>query len=99
MNTYFKVSGKLIKVFHTDLLYAQSVKDYILICTTHGNYLTHMTMKYLTELLPPGIFLRVHRSYLINKFHVDRLDKMILKIGNEVLPIGHNFSDTMILID
>jgi DNA-binding LytR/AlgR family response regulator len=32
--TYFKVSGKLVKVFHADLLYVQSVKDYLQICTT-----------------------------------------------------------------
>lgn len=89
--TYFKVSGKLVKVLHADFLYAQSVKDYIQICTTRGNYLTHMTMKYLDELLPGDIFTRVHRSYLINKNFVSQLDKNGLKIGNELIPVGDNY--------
>lgn len=89
--TYFKVSGRLLKVFHADLLYAQSVKDYILISTTGGNYLTHMTMKYLNSLLPANPFLRVHRSYIVNKTHVNIINRMNLKIGSEVIPIGDNY--------
>jgi DNA-binding LytR/AlgR family response regulator len=89
--TYFKVSGKLVKVHHTNLLYAQSVKDYILICTKSGNYLTHMTMKYLADLLPADTFVRIHRSYLVNKQAIDVIEKMNLKVGAETLPIGENY--------
>lgn len=89
--TYFKVSGKLIKVFHDELLYAQSVKDYILIHTNTGNFLTHMTMKHLVDLLPDENFARIHRSYLINTNAIDVLDKSSLNIGNDVIPIGQNY--------
>lgn len=89
--TYFKVSGKLVKVFHADLMFAQSVKDYILINTTKGNYLTHLTMKHLNELLPAEIFIRVHRSYVVNKTYVNLIGKGSLKIGNEVIPVGDNY--------
>jgi len=91
--TYFKVSGKLIKVMHADLMYVQSVKDYILLNTTQGNYLTHMTMKFLTELLPTDSFVRVHRSYLINKNHISIINRAQLSIGNEVIPIGENYRE------
>jgi DNA-binding LytR/AlgR family response regulator len=91
--TYFKVSGKLIKVMHADLRYAQSVKDYILLNTTQGNYLTHMTMKFLTELLPTDSFVRVHRSYLINKNCITTINRAQLNIGNEVIPIGENYKE------
>jgi len=89
--TYFKVSGRLIKVPHSELLYAQSVKDYILLCTTKGNHLTHMTMKYLTELLPFPEFLRVHRSYLVNRACINLVDKSSMQVGAEVIPIGENY--------
>jgi len=89
--TYFKVSGRLQKVFHADLVYAQSVKDYILLCTTKGNYLTHMTMKYLDSILPVNLFLRIHRSYIVNKTKVTVIDKTTLKVANEALPIGDNY--------
>jgi DNA-binding LytR/AlgR family response regulator len=89
--TYFKVSGKLVKVMHADLRYAQSVKDYILLNTTQRNYLTHMTMRYLSDLLPSDLFVRVHRSYLVNKDHVCMMNRMQLKIGNDAIPVGENF--------
>jgi two-component system LytT family response regulator len=89
--TYFKVSGRLIRIFHADLLYAQSMKDYILICTRSGNHLTHMTMKYLAELLPSPPFLRVHRSYLVNLAVVDQVGKNSIRVNDEIIPVGENY--------
>jgi DNA-binding LytR/AlgR family response regulator len=91
--TYFKVSGKLVKVLHTDLLYAQSVKDYIQLRTTRGSLLTHMTMKNLAELLPRQNFVRVHRSYLVNIKHIDRLEKNSVMIADAEIPVGENYRD------
>jgi len=89
--SYFKVSGRLIKIMHADLLYAQSVKDYVQLCTPYKNYLTHMTMKYLCELLPVDTFIRVHRSYLINKNHIKTVGRLAIKIGDEEIPVGDNY--------
>lgn len=89
--SYFKVSGQLIKVMHNELLYAQSIKDYIQLHTTKGRYLTHMTMKYLSELLPSSRFLRVHRSYLINRSYVERIDRNMVVIKDEKIPVGDNY--------
>lgn len=93
--TYFKVSGRLIKILHADLLYAQSVKDYILLSTANGNHLTHMTMKYLNELLPFPGFLRVHRSYLVNPTHISRFDKNSIQVGAEIIPVGENYKGNL----
>lgn len=89
--TYFKVSGRLLKVLHDDLLFAQSIKDYIRLTTRQGNYLTHMTMKYLQGLLPHDTFIRVHRSYLVNKAYVTAIDRIQLEIGKEKVPIGAKY--------
>jgi DNA-binding LytR/AlgR family response regulator len=89
--SYFKVSGRLIKVMHANLLYAQSVKDYVQLCTPNKNYLTHMTMKYLCGLLPADTFIRVHRSYLVNKNYIDTVGRSAIKIGDEEIPVGDNY--------
>ncbi|WP_345949317.1 LytTR family DNA-binding domain-containing protein [Mucilaginibacter sp. PAMB04274] len=89
--TYFKVSGQLIKVMHSELMYAQSIKDYIQLHTTKGSYLTHMTMKYLSELLPISTFVRVHRSYLINTSYAERINRNCVLIGTEQIPVGENY--------
>jgi len=97
--TYFKVSGRLIKVQHNDILYAQSVKDYILLCTKTGNLLTHMTMKYLSGLLPSPPFSRIHRSCLVNRMFVNMVDRNSVKVGAEILPVGENYRDGLEGID
>lgn len=96
--TYFKVSGKLVKVMHTELLYAQSVKDYILLKTTKGNLLTYMTMKNLAGLLPADTFIRVHRSYLVNMNHIEVIDKNRLKVAGTDITVGENYRENLQLI-
>ena len=95
--TYFKVSGHLIKVMHDDLLLARSIKDYILLQTKNGSYLTHMTMKYISELLPAASFARVHRSYLVNRAYIDAIDKHSIRIGGASIPIGESYRNSDII--
>jgi DNA-binding LytR/AlgR family response regulator len=89
--TYFKVSGNLVKIMHDDLLLAKSVKDYIQLKTKQGKHLTHMTMKNLEALLPADMFIRVHRSYLVNRKAITLLGRQHLEVGNERIPIGENY--------
>ena len=89
--TYFKVAGNLVKIMHTDLLMARSVKDYLLLKTKQGNHLTHMTMKNLEALLPAEMFMRVHRSYLVNRQAITLLGRQHLQVGNEQIPLGENY--------
>lgn len=89
--SYFKVNGKMVKVEHKDIIYAQSIKDYIIINTLKGNYIIHMTMKYLAELLPDTGFRRVHRSFLISLPHVTSIGRNEIELHQVKIPIGENF--------
>ncbi len=91
--TYFKVSGKLVKVEHGNILYAQSIKDYVMIYTVSGNLIVHMTMKYLNELLPESLFIRVHRSYLVNQSHISVIAKNQIQLNDIEIPIGESYRD------
>lgn len=90
---YFKVDGKMTKLMHKDILYAQSFKDYIIIKTIHGKYITHMTMKYLTELLPVKLFKRVHRSFLVGTSHIKTISRSEIEIDNMQIPIGESYKE------
>jgi DNA-binding LytR/AlgR family response regulator len=94
--TYFKVSGKLVKVEHHHILYAQSIKDYIILYTLSGNLIVHMTMKYLNELLPASLFIRVHRSYLVNHSYMSVIGKSQIHLNEIVIPIGEHYKDMLI---
>lgn len=93
--SYFKVNGRMIRVEHADILYAQSVKDYVMIYTNKEKYMTHMTTKYLSDLLPASNFRRVHRSFLVNLDHVTSFRRNELGIGGITIPIGDNYKLNM----
>lgn len=89
--SYFKINGRLVKLNHEEFIYACSKKDYIILRTKHNSHLTHMTMKYLIELLPKEMFCRVHRSYLINRRHINVIGNGIIEVGAFKIPIGKNY--------
>lgn len=90
--TYFKISGKLIKLMHNDILYVQSIKDYLLIHTINdNNVIVHMTMKYLVELLPAASFSRIHRSYMVNNTHIRLISRNYINIAGEEIPVGESY--------
>jgi len=96
--TYFKVDGRLVRIEHETLVYAQSIRDYVIIHTTRGNYITHMTMKYLAGLLPENAFIRVHRSYLIGVAHITGLDNNQALLGEACIPIGESFRKEVFML-
>lgn len=89
--SYFKVSGKMLKISHADIIYAQSIKDYIIIKTLKANYITHMTMKYLADLLPHELFRRVHRSFLVGTNHVTSISRNGIELGDIKVPVGESY--------
>ena len=85
------MNGKLVKVEHSTIIYAQSIKDYVIIFTTSGSHITHMTMKYLAELLPSDLFIHMHRSYLIGISHLTRVGNNEIYLDKITIPIGDSF--------
>lgn len=88
---YIKENGRLVRIAHADLLYAQSVKDYLVIRTFEQTFVTHMTMKYLEELLPAPAFERVHRSYLVNRRHIRSASTRELDVEGFTIPLGKTY--------
>ncbi len=89
--TYFKVDGRMVKLPHNKIMYVQSIRDYVVIVTIDGKYITHMTMKYLSELLPSVHFKRVHRSYIVGIKHISAISKDEINLGNINIPIGESY--------
>lgn len=94
---YIKSNGNLIKVFYNDILYAQSMKDYIKIVTVKGPIITLLTLKSLIELLPATQFIQTHRSYLVNTLYVSERGKGVLIINGHSVPIGEKFREQIVL--
>jgi len=89
--SYFKVNGKMVKIMHADIICAQSIKDYIVIKTSNANYITHMTMKYLADLLPAKLFRRVHRTFIVGTTHITSIGRTEIELGDFRIPVGESY--------
>lgn len=68
-------SGNKINLIYTQkILYLEAQDDYVMIYTDEGKYLKQATIKYFDNHLDDQIFVRVHRSYIVNISVIDRIE-------------------------
>ncbi len=85
---YFRVDRKMVKVFFNDILFIESLKDYIKIVTASKTIVTKYVLSTLEEILPSHDFLRVHKSYIVNIKKIDSYNADTIQILKNELPIG-----------
>lgn len=88
---FLKVDKKLMKVKYEEILYIESLKDYIKVCTLTDNHIVHKSLTSITEELPEKNFLRIHRSYTISINKVNSMEGNSVEINNKRIPIGRKY--------
>lgn len=90
---FVKADHKLIRILYKDILYIEGWKDYVKIHLQNKPYpiLSLMNMKGLEETLPTTKFIRIHRSFIIQKDKIDSISKNRVTIGKSELPIGDSY--------
>lgn len=93
---FVKADKKLIKVKFEDIFYIEGLKDYVILHTPTGRIVTLQTMKSLEEKLPTDIFMRVHRSYIVNLNKIDVMEGNMLEVNKKTIPVGKNYKDELL---
>ena len=88
---FLKVDKKMMKIKLNDILYIESLKDYIKVFTLIENYLVHKSMTSISEELPSDNFLRIHRSYTIAINKITSVEGNTVEIAKKRIPIGRNY--------
>ena len=88
---FLKVDKKLVKIKFDDILYVESLKDYIKVFTVTGSYLVHKSLTSITEELPENNFIRIHRSYTIAIDKVISIEGNLVEIATAKIPIGRKY--------
>lgn len=95
-NTITIKSGyDLHKLKFEDIIYIQSDNEYMVFYTDDKKILSHQTMKSLEKTLPISIFMRVHRSYIVNKQKVTALKGRDLLISDINIPVSDRYYDAV----
>ena len=85
---FIKVDGKLIRLESRDILFVESMGDYVRFVTRERKYITHNTIKNIESRVEGMGFLKVHRSYIVNMSQVDDLQDTNLIVKGVSIPVS-----------
>lgn len=91
-NTIIIKSGyDLHKLKYDQINYIKSDNEYVVFYTNDKKIMSHQTLKSTEKLLPPSTFIRVHRSYIVNKEKVTSLKGRELYISDKKIPVSDRY--------
>lgn len=85
---YVRQGDAFLRIEWEDLYYAEGMQNYIKLHFRHTVIIIHQTMTSLEEMLPKDYFFRIHRSYLINLSHIQKIAGGQVTILDTNLPIA-----------
>jgi DNA-binding LytR/AlgR family response regulator len=90
---FFNVSKKKVKIFLDEILYIESLKEYIRIVTKGKTILTKFQLGQIEEILARNNFLRVHRSFIVAKDKIEAFTATDVEINGKQIPVGRSYKE------
>ncbi len=91
-----KSDKRLHRISISDILYIQSIGDFVKIHTREKTFIESETLKNMESILPPELFARIHKSYLISVMAFKYIEGNQVKIGDQMLPIGQTYRESLL---
>jgi DNA-binding LytR/AlgR family response regulator len=84
----------LLKIALKDILFIEGLDDYLKIHSKSQPPVTaRLTLEAIQEQLPPGHFIRIHRSYIVSLSKIEAIQNRILMVGGEEIIIGTSYEN------
>lgn len=90
---FIKTDSKMYRVLYADIIYAEASGNYTKIVTTQQTLLPAITFTGFEQQLPSSLFIRVHRSFIINKSHITHIEGNRIFVNKVEIPIGINYKE------
>ena len=87
---YVNIDRRLIKIDIASIYLVEAKGDYINVKTEDKNYTVHCTLKKIEDKLPNDLFLKVHRSYIINTKKIIDIEDNSVLIKKDVIPVSRS---------
>jgi len=89
---FVKSSGQQHRVNFEEILYIESIKDYVNIKTSEQEYIVLDTLKSMEQQLPESSFARIHKSFIINLNQIKNVStKKVTLVSEQEIPIGESY--------
>lgn len=90
---FLNVQKKKVKILFSEIVYIESQREYIRIITTKKEYFSKMSTHEIEDLLPPNLFKRIHRSFIISINKIDSYTAEMVEVNGVSIPIGRGYRD------
>ncbi|MGA1374458.1 MAG: LytR/AlgR family response regulator transcription factor [Flavobacteriales bacterium] len=94
---FVKNRSKFVRVKNEDLLFVEALKDYVVVHTRKESYTIHSTMKDVEQKLNPRLFVRVHRSFIVNIEAIESIKYAMIQMEGmeKEIPVGGSYKDLL----
>lgn len=93
---FVRCKEKMIKIMLSDILYIEADRNYSRIFTKNKEYLLSVTLKAMEEKLSPDIFVRIHRSYIININQIEEVAESHVVIWQKPIPLSSGLKENLL---
>ena len=97
---FIKKGSSLVKLKLREIVFVEALENYVTLNTNTDKFTIHFTMKAIENQLPSGVFIRVHRSFIINKSMILAIkeNSLDITVGHTVknIPVGKSFRDSLL---
>ena len=95
---FFNVGKKRVKIFIDEILYIESLREYVRITTKEKSILTKFQLNEIEDLLSKNNFLRIHRSFIAAKDKITAFTATDVEINNKSIPIGRSYKELVLSV-
>ena len=95
---FFNVGKKRVKIYLDEILYIESLREYVRITTNDKSILTKFQLSEIEGLLAKNNFLRIHRSFIVAKDKIEAFTATDVEIRGKQIPIGRSYKELVIAV-
>jgi two-component system, LytTR family, response regulator len=90
---FLNTERKKSKILFSEIIYIESQREYIKIVTTKKEYISKMGTHEIEDLLPPTLFKRIHRSFIVSLNKIESYTAEMVEVNGVSIPIGRGYRD------
>lgn len=92
---FAKKGTKYHKINISDILWIEALENYVIIHTIKDKYTVFSSMKNIEQKLSPDLFLKIHRSYIVNLDKIEGYEEGFVQIGGKTIPVSRSAKDEL----
>ncbi len=88
---FIKSNQKIEKVLIEDILYVEALSNYVILYTKNKKHIVYMSFKGMESQLPEGLFIKIHKSYIVAVNAIQTIDNNEVILADHILPISKSY--------